>query len=254
MADLLIEKSKKTEWLQKYGTPDALELLGLQVDELNNKAVQNRLLSKEIDNMEVGNVADPLDSLTEQPNVNAKTPDGFDDLSGLADINKEVAAQVETPAAVTSTVVATPVVAVVKESVVAEQVDENRELIDTLIVEIVNPMVEELKEVRKEIAAVRAEKALATAQQEALQTQLNNLQKELQVQGLQLKEETLPQASTAALLKNYIKEQLSKDSDESVTFGKSVATADPILTKKPAEQKAKGYEQNGVFGGFLDGR
>jgi hypothetical protein len=253
MADLLIEKDKKTEWLQKYGTPNALELLGIQVDELSQKAVQSRMLSKEKQDMNgTTDMIDPLDNLTEAQTT--RTADGFDDLSGLADDlvqNKELQTQVETPVAEVETE-ETPV-EVVKETVNNEDSGENRELIDTLIVEIVNPMIEELKEVRKEIQAVRDENATNIAAREALQKQVDTLQKELQVQGLQIKEETLPQASTAALLKSYIKEQLSQDKADSGTFGKSVSVSDPILAKKPAENKAKGYEQNGVFAGFIDG-
>lgn len=241
MSELMIDKSKKVEWLQRNGPENALELLGIQVEELHEKAVQNRMLSKEINSMENKSI-DPLAGLTENPVVQVE--DTVDDLSALVQ-EDVVQDQVETP--VVKAVAETPVVENVEEVQ-----DTNRELIDTLIVEIVNPMIEELKEVRKEIEAVRKEKAEEIAARVALQKQVDTLQKELQVQGLQIKEETLPQASTAALLKNYIKEQLSNGTVDNATFGSAVPVNDPILAKKPVENKSKSAN-SGTFGGFLDG-
>lgn len=248
MARISLKDSKKVEWLQKNGTSDALDLLGIQVDELARKAVQNNLKFKETEQMEIENagitndplavgfLADDEPTATEQatPVVESK------EVNDLEAVDQELHAQdaVSEPVAETEPK---------QKSVDEAKADEVHELVDAIAENLINPVIETMASIQSTIAEQQATI-------KSLSERVETLQKELQVQGLQIKEETIPAASSAALIKQYIAQKLNPTGEGSGTFGKSVDANDPILTKKPAEQKVKEFQPKSMFDGFLEGK
>jgi vacuolar-type H+-ATPase subunit I/STV1 len=216
--ELQISKDRKYEWLAKNGPPDALQLLGLQVEDFVKQADEQQLAFKE-----TKEVKDALDAIS------------FD--ATIEPVIEEAQTQ-----AVQETAQVEDVVEVKEVNAVDAQVTEFSELVDALTENLVTPIAEALAEVTNALKEQQE-------QIQTLQKELNAIkQQDAFVKEALVEEDKLPTASVAALVKQRIEAIMNSNN----RFGAPVKQDEPLLKQKPAEGLVTQVKDS-PFASFLTG-
>lgn len=226
--DLMIEKGKKQEWLKENGGDLALQLLGDQVSKSHNIATENNLRNKDVSETESTTSNEIVE--IEQELVNENKTFEVDENDSNVETSDENVLVENTDTNNESD--NTEDESVNTSSVKSFVIDNPQEFINLLFVEVIEPLRNEVKELKSEI--------------ENLKKDFSDNTKSIKSASINL--EVVPTSSLAALLKAKMNDGNSNDFSEPVTAN------DPLLAQKPKEMVVdESNNTQGAFANFMTG-